>query len=379
MDTRTFLTEGVQREDLNPLETALGLTKVPVKCLQNSHRCGSLVRGLTVELPGTTLFPSSLFMLEGFNVALGCYSFPRGAIGSAHSTESALCRCLERKRAAIEAAMRNDPVVRDEMGSCFNGGVSVFRINQNKWGISVRSHNDARTHKLLRNIRGKPLQDCSGEIQENQREAVVGNGTVAAKLAEILGCTLSEESMTIENTVMNSKLLLGASTCVFGSGSNVYVPMLIGTAQLHLTPEQTKGEPFCMPWSPTMGALDQPNEDECFFISLSPAGRYKTLASQHITMQLPVETNVFYAVSPFCKLGFDGHSASYLSEGRADPYHSLAALRAITARLNTVKLLDDNVSDSLREASANLIDSPCVPSTVPSALTLAAAGELLKE
>lgn len=379
MDATTFLTEGIQREDLNPLETALGLTKVPVKCLQNSHRCGSLVRGLTIELPGTTPFPSQLFMLEGFNTAQGCYSFPRGAIGSAHSTESALCRCLERKRAEIESALRTDSEIRDELGSCFNGGVSIFRVNQNKWGISVRSHNDARTHKLLKSLRGKPLQDCSDEIQENQRQAVVGNGAVAAKLADILGCVLSEESMTIENTVMNSKLLLGASTCVFGSGSNVYVPMLIGTAQLHLTPEQTRGEPFCMPWRSTMGALEQPNADECFFLSLSPAGRYTTLVSQHITMQIPVETNILYAASPYCKLAYDGHCATFLNEGRADPYHSLAALRAITAKLNAVKLLEDNISDSLSEASRDLINSPCTPATVPSALTLAAASDLLKE
>lgn len=372
----TFLVEGVQRNDLNALERALGLTNVPVKVLPNAHRCGSLVRGLKLELPGTTPFPAECFALEGFNVCLGSYSFPRGAIGSAHSTESALTRCLERKKAEIEEALKRDPAIKVELGSSFAGALSIFRVNQSKWGISLKTHNDTRTYELLKTIGGTPIQDCTAAIQENQKACVIGNQTVAARLAEILGATLQEESMTLENTVMGSNLLLGSATVVFGNGNNVFCPLLIGTAELPLTPEQIRGEPFCFPWRATAGSLDLPNEDECMFMDLSPKGCYSALSCQQVTMQLPVETNVFFAVPCFPKLGFDGHTASWLNSGKASSFHSLATVRAITSQLNSVNLLDEDVHTELEHASRDVLSAPCTPSTVPITHTLAEAGRL---
>lgn len=374
----TFVVPGVRREDLRPLEDALDGMKVPVKALANSHRSGALVRGVSLDLPGTTPFPSQVFALEGFNVALGCYSFPRGATGSGHSTESALCRCLERKRAEITEALTKDPDIKAEMGSAFAGGISIFRVDQNRWGIAVKSHCDARTFKLLREIGGTPLQDCSSAIQENQRQCVVGNQAVASKIADIIGATLSEESMTLENTVMGSRLLIGASTVVFGSGSNIYVPMLVGTTQLSLSPEQVRGEPFCMAWQGTIGALNLPNEDECMFLDLSPPGAYSVLPCQHITMQSSVESNVLYAPTAFPKLGYDGHSAQFLNDSKADPYHSLAAVRAIVSRVSQVDLMHENVHTDLAEATASLAHAKCCPSTVPSSRTLHEASALFR-
>jgi len=63
----TFLSEGVGKTDLAPLEYLLGdACKVPVTVLEGAHKCGGMVRGLTITMPGTAPFPSSLFALEGF-------------------------------------------------------------------------------------------------------------------------------------------------------------------------------------------------------------------------------------------------------------------------------------------------------------------------
>ena len=61
-----------------------------------------------------------------------------------------------------------------------------------------------------------------------------------------------------------------------------------------------------MPWKATMGALVLHSADECFCIDLAPPNTYTTLATQHLTMQLQAESNVFFASLPFPTLSFDG-------------------------------------------------------------------------
>jgi len=82
--------------------------------------------------------------------------------------------------------------------------------------MAIKTHNWQRSKALLKEIRGKPLQDCTSEIQTHQREAVLGNQLVGSSLAEIIGAQLREESVCLENTVTDSRLLLGAATMICG-------------------------------------------------------------------------------------------------------------------------------------------------------------------
>ena len=377
MDSNSLCVPGIPAKRLQSISDLLNDDPdKKIRVSAHAHTIGSVCRGIEIELSKSIPFPTELFLLEGLSVLTCCYSFGRLVKGTKYYVERGLYNLCQDSAPRLREMFTLDSELGKKLGSSTpTPAISICRLSSNKWGLVVRSHDQDLTVRTLSKLRGVNTADAGAIINEHLQEAALENADIANAVAKELGIDkLSEESMFCESTVIDNKIYLGCGILL--RGTRALVPTLSGTVDIALEPQGAT----TMQVQGTVGALELPDEEtDSIFISSARQGMYDQHMIQHLTVGGEPETNLLLIVGVASKFSYDGLMASFLSNNRADGYHTLAYFRSLSAALLACDLL--HTSDIAESVKSKIKDgsTECSPKTVPSQGTLLALTRMFNE